>query len=82
MPSTLVSGWESAGGFTNWRICFLTEINLTQSEADALLAMEKHRADATLYDYPILGGVIRVPLFSPDKRESFVLDVVREELAV
>lgn len=58
----------------------MPEIHLTQPEADALLAMEKHRLDTTQYDYPGLGGAIRIPLTSPDKREAFVLDVSRGQI--
>ncbi len=58
----------------------MADINLTQEDADALLAMEKHRADDTAYEYPSLGGAIRVPLLSPDKREAFFLDVTRSEI--
>lgn len=50
---------------------------LSQSEADALLAMEKHRADDVARPFPSLGGAIRVPLTSADRRETFVLDVSR-----
>ena len=55
----------------------MPEVSLTQSEADALIAMEKHRLDEQEYDYPALGGSIAVPLVSLDKRESFLLDVSR-----
>jgi hypothetical protein len=55
----------------------MPEVNLTQAEADALIAMEKHRVDEQEYDYPALGGSIAVPLVSPDKREGFLLDVSR-----
>lgn len=55
----------------------MPEINLTQPEADALIAMEKHRVDEQEYEYPGLGGSIVVPLVSPDKREGFLLDVSR-----
>jgi len=55
----------------------MAEVNLTQTEADVLIAMEKHRADEQDYDYPGLGGSICVALISPDKRESFLLDVSR-----
>lgn len=55
----------------------MPEVNLTQAEAEALIAMEKHRVDEQEYDYPALGGSIAVPLVSSDKRESFVLDVSR-----
>ena len=59
---------------------FVADINLTQEDADALLAMEKHKADDTAYEYPSLGGGIRVPLLSPDKRESFFLDITRSQI--
>ena len=43
----------------------VTDIGLTQADADALLAMEKHRVDDTAYDFPSLGGSLRIPLQSP-----------------
>jgi hypothetical protein len=55
----------------------VADINLTQAEADTLIAMEKHRFDDTRWDYPGLGGSISVSLVSPDKRENFLLDVSR-----
>jgi len=55
----------------------MPEINLTQAEADALIAMEKHRVDDQPHDYPGMGGSITVPLVSVDKREDFLLDVSR-----
>ncbi|MPZ20391.1 MAG: hypothetical protein GEV06_21115 [Luteitalea sp.] len=58
----------------------MADINLTQSDADALLAMEKHRIDDSIHEYPSLGGAVRVPLQSPDKRESFFLDITRSQV--
>jgi hypothetical protein len=58
----------------------VADINLTQADADALLAMEKHRADDTAYEYPSLGGGLRIPLQSADKRELFTLDVTRSQI--
>lgn len=58
----------------------MAEINLTQSEADALIAMEKLRVDDTRWDYPGFGGSISVPLISNDKREKFLLDVSRGKI--
>lgn len=58
----------------------MADINLTQADADALLAMEKHRIDDTEHEYPSLGGSLRVPLQSLDKRESFTLDVTRSQI--
>jgi hypothetical protein len=57
----------------------VTDIFLTQSEADALIEMEKHSVDNGLVDLPDLGGVISVPLVSanPKHREKFLLDISR-----
>lgn len=62
------------------RLGDLADINLTQADADALLAMEKHKADDAEHEYPSLGGSIRVPLVSPDRREAFFLDVMRSQV--
>ena len=58
----------------------MADINLTQADADALLAMEKHKVDDSEHEYPSLGGGIRIPLQSPDKREFFFLDVSRGQI--
>lgn len=58
----------------------MPDINLTQSEADALIAMEKYRIDETRWDYPGLGGTIIVPLTSQNKRENFLLDIKRSRI--
>lgn len=55
----------------------MAEINLTQAEADALIAMEKHRATNDCFDFPMGGESLTVPLQSPDKRENFLLDLSR-----
>ena len=55
----------------------MTDINLTQAEADVLIALAKQRVDDTEWEYPALGGVISVPLVSADRREQFLLDVRR-----
>jgi hypothetical protein len=55
----------------------MPDINLTQSEANALIVMEKHKVDEQDYDYPSLGGSVSIPLVSSDKRESFLLDIGR-----
>lgn len=53
---------------------------ITQSEADALLAMEKHRVDEERWRLPDLGGGIIVPLASRDGAEAFHLDVSRSRI--
>lgn len=54
----------------------MTESALSQTEADALIAMDKRRVDDTVYTFPITGK-LSVPLQSPDKREQFQLDLSR-----
>lgn len=58
----------------------MPEINLTQSEADALINMEKVRIDDQSCDYPSLGGRITIPLTSRNKRENFLLDLSRGKI--
>lgn len=43
----------------------MADINLTQADADTLLAMEKHTVEGTPYEYPSLGGGVRIPLRAP-----------------
>lgn len=52
-------------------------IELSQTEADELIQMEKHRENDFQYKFPTLGGKIAVPLESSDKREKFLLDIHR-----
>lgn len=55
----------------------MAEINLTQAEADALIAMEKHRASEDWFDFPMGGQSVVLPLQSLDRREQFLLDLSR-----
>ncbi len=54
--------------------------NLTQAEADALMALEKARIDGTEWKYPDFGGRITVPLVSTDRGEQFLLDLRRARI--
>ena len=56
--------------------------NLTQAEADALLALEKHRIDMAQWDYPGLGKAIKISLISTDRHESFLLDLYRARITL
>jgi hypothetical protein len=58
----------------------MADINLTQAEADALIAMEKERTNEDLYDFPWKGGNLILPLQSQDKREQFLLDISRSRI--
>jgi len=58
----------------------MAEINLTQEEANILIAMEKHRANEDHSDFPMRGQWLTLPLLSGDKREQFLLDLSRARI--
>lgn len=58
----------------------MAEINLTQEEANVLIAMEKHRANEDRSDFPMRGQSLTLPLLSVDKREQFLLDLSRARI--
>ena len=55
----------------------MVDISLTQAEAeaDALIAMEKHRVTDELTAFPVGGGSVTLRLQSADKRKQFLLDL-------
>ena len=58
----------------------MADINLTQDEADKLMAMEKRVADQKEWLFPAPGYRIAIPLTSLDKRESFMIDATRAQI--
>ena len=60
----------------------MSDTHLTQAEADALLEMEKRRANEDASDYPALGGRLTVSLVSLDRREDFLLDIGRGKISL
>lgn len=58
----------------------MADIDITQAEADSLIAMEKHRADEKEWTFPPPGDRLSIPLVSSDKREQFHLDVSRAQI--
>ena len=56
------------------------DIELSQAEADKLMAMEKRAADDNDWLFPAPGERIAIPLTSFDKRENFMLDVTRAQI--
>lgn len=50
---------------------------LTQSEADALISMEKKRTNTDIVWFPEAGDILSLSLASLDDREVFLLDVNR-----
>lgn len=58
----------------------MADINLTQDEADKLMAMEKRAVDEKELLFPPPGEGLAIELTSLDKRERFILDVTRSEI--
>src|ERR1035441_5894404 len=58
----------------------MADIEITQSEADSLMAMEKLFVDENDWTFPAAGGRIGLALTSLDKRENFMLDVTRAQI--
>ena len=58
----------------------MAEIDITQAEADALIAIEKHYLEDKVWLFPQSGGRLSVELFSPDRRENFMLDITRAQI--
>lgn len=58
----------------------MADINITQSEADALIALEKIRVDDKAWSFPNPGEQLLIPLSSVDKRETFTLDITRSRI--
>lgn len=55
----------------------MADINLTQAEADILIAVERHRSNEARSDFPMRGELLSLPLHSADRREHFLLDLSR-----
>lgn len=53
---------------------------LTQHEFETLLVLEKHYIGTNVFRFPTLGGTLRVPLYSEDRREEFSLDITRSHI--
>lgn len=53
----------------------MADMNLTQAEADALIAMEKQRVNEDSSDFSMGGQSLVLPLQSVDRREQFLLDL-------
>jgi hypothetical protein len=56
------------------------DIDLTQTEADALIALEKHRVDDKELTFPAPGEQVVIPITSRDRRENFLLDLTRSQI--
>ena len=54
--------------------------DLSQTEAEWLIGLEKRRVDDKEWNYPSLGGGISIPLVSFDEKEQFMLDIRRSRV--
>jgi hypothetical protein len=55
----------------------MADMDLSQKEANDLMAMEKCRIDDAEWNFPGPGQRVMIPLLSSDRRENFFLDVTR-----
>jgi hypothetical protein len=60
----------------------MSDIYLTQNEAEALIAIEKTCLDNNSYNYPQMGEKLQIPLFSLDSKERFMLDIFRARIDI
>ena len=58
----------------------MADIEITQIEAAALIAMEKPRVDDTEWLFSAPGGRLAFLFLSSDKREHFILDISRAQI--
>lgn len=58
----------------------MAEVNLTQVEAEKLIAMEKHCIDDDSHDFLLPGQKLSVDLLSIDKREKFIFNINRGKI--
>jgi len=49
--------------------------NLSQRDADLLIAMPKYRVNRKVWDHPICGGRVNIPLMSENRSYLFFLDI-------
>ena len=57
-------------------------LDILQADADALIAMKKIKVNDEVHEYPDLGGSLRIPLTSEDKREEFMVDITRGKIEI
>ena len=58
----------------------MSDIDITQAEADKLIEMEKRYVDEKDWTFPPSGQQVALALTSLDKREHFMLDVTRAQI--
>lgn len=57
--------------------------DLKQTEADALLSLNKRRVDDSIYQFPVEGASLQIPLIGDDEAKTeFILDIVRGRIVL
>ena len=59
---------------------YMSDIHISQADADDLIAMEKRCMDESDHFFPTPGDRLTVNLTSNDKRENFTLDITRSQI--
>jgi len=57
-------------------------LDVSEHEAQTLLQMDKHYMDSVSFVFTGLGEALRIPLFSDDRREEFMLDITRSRIEI
>jgi len=60
----------------------MANFDILQAEANALIAMKKIKVNDDIHEYPDLGGSLRIPLTSEDRREEFMVDITRGKIEI
>ncbi len=55
----------------------MTDLNISQFEADRLIKIEKRPETNEVYEFPDLGGATTIPMVSTNLRENFIIDISR-----
>lgn len=58
----------------------MADIEITQAEADTLIAMEKRFLNSEDWTFPMAGERMALELASVDRRENFMLDITRAQI--
>jgi hypothetical protein len=58
----------------------MSDVFLSQSEGDLLLAMEKYSSMSEPVDLPALGGTLSIRFVSTNNREEFILNYTRHSI--
>ncbi len=58
----------------------MADVDLSQAEADAFIAAEKHCVEKREWEFPMFGGKLVIPLVSPSNSEDYLLDINKHQI--